>query len=58
MRYAPPLVTVAGGRLEFGSNIRDRMLSGSEVSVVLLVSNMVPPTLSRSQSVMAPFSIR
>ena len=45
---------VAGGRLELGSNILDRVLQESEVRVDLLVSNRVPPTFSLIQSVMAP----
>ena len=56
IRYTPSEVMVAGGRLELGSNILAKELVGWEVRVARLVSNIVPPTFSFNQSVIASFA--
>ena len=67
MKKAPSII-LAGGKGEAGSNILARTESGSEVSVVLVVVNIRPPTFKvttspiavsrdlREESVSIPFS--
>ena len=51
IKKTPSWLTEAGGLSESGSNILARMLFWSDVKVILVVSNMVPPTFSLIQSV-------